>query len=232
MRAAPMGMRPAGGQRPGADMLASWAQGLGQSRAGVQGRGCVRFAFYGRVSTEDWQDPVTSRARQLQQAVMLTAGRGVIVAEFFDTGESRALPWSRRPQAAALVGSLADPDRGWDASVIGEYERAFHGSQYASMAPLFEHYGLGLWTPEVGGRVDCTPRTTSRPCSRSGCRPSGRSPGPGSGSAPRWPPRPESRAVTWAAARRMGTGSPMPGRTRTRPTPRGDAVRTSWNPTR
>jgi hypothetical protein len=27
---------------------------------------------------------------------------------------------------------------------IGEYERAFYGSQYPSMAPLFEHYGIGL----------------------------------------------------------------------------------------
>jgi len=135
-------------------MLASWAEGLGQSRAGAGGRGCLRFAFYGRVSTEDWQDPVTSRARQLQQAVMLVGGHGVIVAEFFDAGQSRTLPWPRRPQAAALVGQLADPDRGWDAIVIGEYERAFYGNQYALMAPLFEHYGIGLWMPEVGGRVD------------------------------------------------------------------------------
>jgi hypothetical protein len=29
------------------------------------------FAFYGWVSTEDWQDPVTSRARQLDQAAAL-----------------------------------------------------------------------------------------------------------------------------------------------------------------
>jgi hypothetical protein len=64
------------------------------------------------------------------------------------------LPWARRPRAAALVAQLADPDRGWDAIVVGEYERAFYGSQYASMAPLFEHYGIGLWMPEVGGRVD------------------------------------------------------------------------------
>ena len=46
---------------------------------------------------------MTSRARQLQQAMMLVAGRGVIAVEFFDTGQSRALPWARRPQAAALV---------------------------------------------------------------------------------------------------------------------------------
>jgi DNA invertase Pin-like site-specific DNA recombinase len=38
--------------------------------------------------------------------------------------------------------------------VIGEYERAFFGSQYASMAPLFEHYRVQLWMPEAGGRAD------------------------------------------------------------------------------
>jgi hypothetical protein len=52
------------------------------------------------------------------------------------------------------VAALADPDRGWHAIVIGEYERAFYGSQYALMAPLFEHYSVSLWMPEVGGRVD------------------------------------------------------------------------------
>ena len=142
---------PSGGA--GGDVLASWAVDL-SGRAAKRGRGVLRFAFYGRVSTEDWQDPESSRARQLQQAVMLTAGRGVIAAEFFDTGETRVLPWARRPQAAALVAQLADPDRGWDAIVVGEYERAFYGSQYALMAPLFEHYGVSLWMPEVGGRVD------------------------------------------------------------------------------
>jgi site-specific DNA recombinase len=38
--------------------------------------------------------------------------------------------------------------------VIGEYERAFYGSQYALMSPLFEHYGMQLWLPEAGGPVD------------------------------------------------------------------------------
>jgi site-specific DNA recombinase len=145
--------RSRGGSGAGADVLGSWAEKL-SGRANKGARGVVRFAFYGRVSTEDWQDPVTSRARQLAQAVMLIAGAGVITAEFFDIGESRELPWARRPQAAALVAQLADPERGWDAIVIGEYERAFYGNQYASMAPLFEHYGVSLWLPEVGGRVD------------------------------------------------------------------------------
>jgi DNA invertase Pin-like site-specific DNA recombinase len=117
-------------------------------------RGGLRFVFYGRVSTEDWQDPVTSRARQRDQAGALVRGRGVIVAEFFDTGQSRTVAWGRRPQAAALVAQLADPGRGWDAVVVGEYERAFYGSQYAAIARLFEHYGVQLWMPEAGGRVD------------------------------------------------------------------------------
>ena len=76
------------------------------------------------------------------------------MAEFFDAGQSRTVAWGRRPEAARLVAQLADPGRGWDAIVIGEYERAFYGSQYAAMAPLFEHYGVQLWMPEAGGRVD------------------------------------------------------------------------------
>jgi hypothetical protein len=35
---------------------------------------------------------------------------------------------ARRPQAAALVTALADPDRGRDAIVIGGYKRAFYGA--------------------------------------------------------------------------------------------------------
>jgi site-specific DNA recombinase len=131
----------------------AWAARLGRRDSDPAG-GSQRFAFYGRVSTEDWQDPESSRARQLDQAGALVRGHGQVVAEFFDEGESRTVAWGRRPQAAALVAQLADPDRGWDAIVIGEYERAFYGSQYAAMAPLFEHYGVQLWMPEAGGRVD------------------------------------------------------------------------------
>ncbi len=142
------------GPGPVADALAGWAERTGRRGTTEPAGGGLRFVFYGRVSTEDYQDPVTSLARQHEQAAALVAGRGRIVAQFFDVGQSRVLAWARRPQAAALVAQLADPDRGWDAIVIGEYERAFYGGQYASMAPLFEHYGVQLWTPEVGGRID------------------------------------------------------------------------------
>jgi site-specific DNA recombinase len=114
----------------GAVGSASWRPPDG--RRASAGAAAVRV--YGRVSTEDWQDPVTSRARQREQAEALVRGHGQIVAERFDVGESRTVAWARRPRAAALVAQLADPGRGWDAIVVGEYERAFYGSQYAAMA--------------------------------------------------------------------------------------------------
>src|ERR1022692_1619974 len=141
--------QPAAVRTPDKDGLLAWAERTGHHRAVVPGGGGLRFAFYGRVSTEDWQDPVTSRTRQLGQAGALVAGHGQIVAHFFDAGESRMVAWARRPQAAALAAALAGPERGWDAIVIGEYERAFYGSQDAAMAPLSGHYGVQLWMPEA-----------------------------------------------------------------------------------
>jgi len=138
--------------------LLGWAERSARRRARIVAEGTapgrLRFVFYGRVSTEDWQDPVMSRARQREQAGALVRGHGQIVAEFFDVGLTRKLAWACRPQSAALVAQLADPGRGWDAIVIGEYERAFYDSQYAAMVPLFEHYGVQLWMPEAGGRIN------------------------------------------------------------------------------
>jgi hypothetical protein len=122
---------PAACAEPGCSTLVLWAERSGGRRGDAPARGSLRFVFYGRVSTEDWQDPESSRARQREQAGALVRGHGQVVAEFFDVGESRAVAWARRPQAASLVAALADPDRGWDALVVGEYERAFYGSQYA-----------------------------------------------------------------------------------------------------
>jgi site-specific DNA recombinase len=46
----------------------------------------VRFAFYGRTSTADYQDPVSSRASQVEMAKSVIAERGEVVVEFFDVG--------------------------------------------------------------------------------------------------------------------------------------------------
>lgn len=115
----------------------------------------TRFAFYGRVSTEDMQDPEASRSWQLQRSRQLVepAG-GEIITEYFDIGQSRSLPWSRRPAATKLLQALADPNRGFEAVVVGEPARAFHGNQFSLTFPLFVHYEVELWVPEVGGQVD------------------------------------------------------------------------------
>src|SRR5688572_314972 len=112
------------------------------------------FAFYGRVSTEDQQDPKSSRNWQLARSRQVIEPEGEIVAEFFDIGQSRSLPWKRRPEAARLLETFRDPKRGFDAVVIGEPQRAFYGNQFGLTFPIFTHYGVGLWVPEVGGAVD------------------------------------------------------------------------------
>ena len=53
-----------------------------------------------------------------------------------------------------MVTALADPDRGFDAVVVGEPQRAFYGNQFGNTFPLFEHFGVPLWVPEVGGPID------------------------------------------------------------------------------
>jgi DNA invertase Pin-like site-specific DNA recombinase len=113
------------------------------------------FAFYGRVSTEDQQDPTTSRNWQLARSRSLIGPHGgEVVAEYFDVGTSRSLPWKRRPQATELLHALRDPGRAFDAVVIGEPARAFYGNQFSLTFPVFVHYGVDLWVPEVGGAVD------------------------------------------------------------------------------
>ncbi|HZU73752.1 MAG TPA: recombinase family protein [Acidimicrobiales bacterium] len=121
-----------------------------------------RFAFYGRVSTEDHQDPESSRGWQLARSrTLIDPAGGEIVAEYFDVGQSRSLPWKRRPEAARLLAALADPARGFEAVVVGEPARAFYGTQFGNTFPVFVHFGVGLWVPEVGGAIDPAPTPTS-----------------------------------------------------------------------
>ncbi len=114
-----------------------------------------RVAFYGRVSTEDQQDPEASRGWQISRARQLVEPAGyTIVDEFFDIGTSRSLPWKRRPEASRLLHALADDQRGFSGVVIGEPQRAFYGNQFSLTFPVFTHFGVQLWVPEVGGPID------------------------------------------------------------------------------
>jgi hypothetical protein len=75
-----------------------------------------------------------------------------VEVEFFDAGCSRQVPWSSRPAAAALLAELSSQERRFDAVVVGEYERAFSGDEFAPVRALFERAGVQMWLPEAGGR--------------------------------------------------------------------------------
>jgi len=109
---------------------------------------------YGRASTVRFQDRVSSRGWQRTVAEELVADHGVIVADYFDVGCSRRVPWARRPRGRALLAAVADPGRGFDAVVVGEYERAFCGRQLMALVPLLAAHGVSLWLPEMDGPVD------------------------------------------------------------------------------
>lgn len=114
----------------------------------------LRFAFYGRMSTADFQDRFSSCSWQREVAESVIAGRGTIVREFFDVGCSRRLSWEERPQAATLLAEPRAEERPFDAVVVGEYERAFSGDQFARVAVVLGRHGIQVWLPEAGGPVD------------------------------------------------------------------------------
>ena len=128
---------------------------LGVDAAPALGQEVGSLAFYGRCSTEDNQDPETSRSWQLgnaQKFVEPLGGR--IVAEYFDIGQSRSVPWERREAAMELLTELKNPDRGWRGVVVGEGTRCWFGNQFSLTAPRFAAYGLALWVPELGGKFE------------------------------------------------------------------------------
>ena len=141
------------------DVLRGWAadrerrrpRGAKPTDLAVSG---VRFAFYGRTSTADYQDPVSSRAWQVEIAKSVIVGRGDVVVEFFDLGWSREVAWERRPRAAALLSAARDPRRSFDAVVVGEFERAFSARQFFLVAETLARHGIEVWLPEVDGPVD------------------------------------------------------------------------------
>lgn len=114
----------------------------------------LRFVLWARVSTDDLQDPESSRAWQLRCAQALIGQHGQIVSEYFDIDKSRSIPPRRRPNAARLLQALEDPARGFDAVMVGEPQRVFYDAQFNDTYPLFKHYDVPLWVPEVGGPID------------------------------------------------------------------------------
>src|SRR5262245_16276415 len=126
---------------------------LGVEVADAPETGIGAVAFYGRCSTEDNQDPKTSRAWQLGNASKFVEPLGGrVVTEFFDVGQSRSVPWDRRERASQLLAELKDPGRGWTGVVVGEGTRCWFGNQISLIAPRFAAYNVDLWVPELSGK--------------------------------------------------------------------------------
>src|SRR6185295_13031133 len=106
------------------------------------------------MSTSTFQDVQTSRSWQRAVSDELIDGVGSVVVEFFDVGVSRRWSWLDRPEAAALLAAAAGPDRDFDAVVVGEYERAFHGDQFREVVSGLNVLGVAVWLPEAGGPVE------------------------------------------------------------------------------
>nr|WP_233442587.1 recombinase family protein [Lentzea atacamensis] len=106
------------------------------------------------MSTSEFQDPQTSRAWQRAVSDELIDGVGSVVVEFFDVGRSRRWSWWDRPEASELLAAASRSDRVFDAVVIGEYERAFHGDQFREVVSRLNELGVAVWLPEAGGPVE------------------------------------------------------------------------------
>jgi hypothetical protein len=121
------------------------------------------------------QDPDASRNWQRSRAqALIEPVSGHIVREFFDVGLSR-----------------------FTAVVIGEPQRAFYGNQFGLTFPLFDHFGVQLWVPEVGGPIDPGSDAHDLVMSLYGGMSKGERNRVKIRVRSRWPRKPRSRAGTW-----------------------------------
>ncbi|WP_410611288.1 hypothetical protein [Amycolatopsis sp. lyj-109] len=57
------------------------------------------------------------------------------MTEYFDVGQSRSIPWKRRPEATRLLAAMRSADRGFDAVVIGEPQLGAALDAYTAGSP-------------------------------------------------------------------------------------------------
>lgn len=201
-----------------AGVLTSWVrrQSAGPKRRAHGSRANqLRFAFYGRMSTKEYQDRVTSYGWQREVADELVADQGSVVASFFDVGYSRRRGWVNRPEAGALLATLADPDRGLlrrptpaTATAVCPLRRtavaARNWRSYRSDPPPSDHHTAGRPVPT---------RSAPRPAPGT-VRDAGPGPGPG----------PHVPAMTFVG---FCVAAPHPGAGPVQPQPRPGPVRRS-----
>jgi hypothetical protein len=83
--------------------------------------------------------PIIARALVIvsaRKAVQIRRSTYIVSASLFPD-----VPAGLRSGWALLLEALKRPDRGFEAVVVGEPQRAFYGNQFSLTFPLFVHYG-------------------------------------------------------------------------------------------
>ncbi|MBO2451656.1 hypothetical protein J4573_31515 [Actinomadura barringtoniae] len=118
----------------------------------------LRFAFYGGGRAYSLTSAHTPYERQRRCALALIEPHGgQIVAEYFDLGATRTVPWHRRPQMRALLEALKTNPGQIDAVVIGRPAPVFDTEPYVPywlLLAVLAELGAAVWIPEVGGPID------------------------------------------------------------------------------
>ncbi len=115
----------------------------------------MKFAFYGQAITTDRRTARPIHAYQLADATGHVARHdGQIVADYFDVYPDGRRAWRHRRQAHQLLHAIEDPQRGFDAVVIGDTGSALTPAEYDDLLALCGEYGVQLWLPEVDEPVD------------------------------------------------------------------------------
>jgi site-specific DNA recombinase len=107
----------------------------------------LRFAWWGRVSTEDQQDPTLSLPRQLHNARAALPAGAIIAAHFYDIESGRkdlalrgqslaherfAIPIPRDGGIQDLLAAARSPNRGFDAVICESIERIARRTYYGT----------------------------------------------------------------------------------------------------
>jgi site-specific DNA recombinase len=124
----------------------------------------LRFAWWGRVSTEDQQDPTLSLPRQLRSSRAAIPSGAVIVAHFYDVESGRRdlelrgrgsaherfqIPIPRDGGIQELLDEAARPDRRFDAVICESIERIARRTYYGTKIEHdLERVGVALFAAD------------------------------------------------------------------------------------
>lgn len=107
-----------------------------------------RFAFYGRTRTPmpaRSTEAIQERARQLSIATdLVDSAKGRIALIFFDTRSHPLDALRHRKQARRLLNALDNPDRKFDAVVVGDTRITMSARQFDELHQLCSFHNVEL----------------------------------------------------------------------------------------